>query len=189
MERRGYLKTQGILIGGIFFSGSIIAFLSSCKKELQSNWKSNLLTEEQLAITAELAELIIPRTDTPGAKDVEVHKRIDEVLYHSHESEEQRMFIDGLQRVNDISHSILNKKFMKGSSVEREQVLQALVVDSQNNKNEFFKHIYPFIKGLTLVAYFTSEKIGKEVLMYDPIPGEFKGKVPLSEIGGIWSLK
>jgi hypothetical protein len=40
-----------------------------------------------------------------------------------------------------------------------------------------------------LVAYFTSEKIGKEVLKYDPIPGEFNGQVPLSEIGGMWSLK
>jgi hypothetical protein len=147
-------KYDAIAIGGIFFSGSTIGFLSFCKKELDPNWQSNVLTLEHLAITAELAELIISRTDSPGAKDVEVHKRIDEVLYHGHESEEQKMFIDGLRKVNNISHSTIHKDFLRGSFEEKNQVFQALIIDSQSNKNERIKHIYPFIKGAYLGCLF-----------------------------------
>ena len=33
--------------------------------------------------------------------------------------------------------------------------------------------------------YFTSEPVGKNVLHYDPIPGQFAGCVPISEVGNV----
>ncbi|WP_332910775.1 gluconate 2-dehydrogenase subunit 3 family protein [Algoriphagus boritolerans] len=48
--------------------------------------------------------------------------------------------------------------------------------------------IYRSLKSTVLWAYFTSEGIGKNVLSYDPIPGEFKGCIPVSEVGNTWSL-
>ena len=39
--------------------------------------------------------MIIPRTDTPGAKDVFVAKRIDESFFNDYEKEEQKMFQEG----------------------------------------------------------------------------------------------
>jgi hypothetical protein len=50
---------------------------------------------------------------------------------------------------------------------------------SQQKEKTFFHQI----RELTLVGYFTSEPIGKEVLHYDPIPGRFQGCIPLSEVG------
>ena len=38
------------------------------------------------------------------------------------------------------------------------------------------------------VSYFTSEKIGEEVLSYDPIPGRQEGCVPVEDVGNVWSL-
>ncbi len=36
------------------------------------------------------------------------------------------------------------------------------------------------LKSLTVMAYFTSEKIGKEHLAYDPVPGPFIACMPLN---------
>ncbi|MEN0007070.1 MAG: gluconate 2-dehydrogenase subunit 3 family protein, partial [Bacteroidota bacterium] len=44
------------------------------------------------------------------------------------------------------------------------------------------------VKGMMIGAYFTSEKVGLEVLAYDPVPGAYPGCIPLSEVGKSWSL-
>jgi gluconate 2-dehydrogenase gamma chain len=44
----------------------------------------------------------------------------------------------------------------------------------------------PFILQLnemTLLGFFTSEVGATQVLQYDPVPGPFKGCVPLKEVG------
>ena len=45
------------------------------------------------------------------------------------------------------------------------------------------------MKELTLTGYFTSEKVGKEVLNYDPIPGDYKGCRDIEEVGNVnWTI-
>ena len=51
--------------------------------------------------------------------------------------------------------------------------------------------IYKFlftIREFALLGYFTSEKIGKEYLVFDPIPGGYKPCIPLSEVGNAWTI-
>ena len=54
------------------------------------------------------------------------------------------------------------------------------------------KLVFETLKGLrgrAVWAYKTSEKIGEDVLAYDPVPAEQKGCIPLSETNGkAWSL-
>ena len=47
---------------------------------------------------------------------------------------------------------------------------------------------YRSMKSMAIWAYFTSEEIGEKVLNYDPIPGDYDGCKPLSEVGNRWSL-
>ncbi len=44
------------------------------------------------------------------------------------------------------------------------------------------------VRNLALLGFFTSEKIGKEVLNFDPIPGGFQPCIPLSEVGNAWTI-
>jgi len=48
----------------------------------------------------------------------------------------------------------------------------------------FFK----MLKDLTYEGYFTSEKVGKEVLRFDPIPGSYQGCIPLEDVGRLWTI-
>ena len=54
------------------------------------------LNAEQMKLTAELADLIIPRTDTPGASDARVHEYIDRALARNPEM--KKVFLEGLAR-------------------------------------------------------------------------------------------
>ena len=44
------------------------------------------------------------------------------------------------------------------------------------------------VRDLTIKSYFTSEKIGEEVLSYDPVPGRQQGCVPVEEVGNVWAI-
>jgi hypothetical protein len=44
------------------------------------------------------------------------------------------------------------------------------------------------IKGLTIIFFFTSEKIVKKLLVHDPVPGVFVGDISYHEVGAIWSI-
>ncbi|NND34939.1 MAG: gluconate 2-dehydrogenase subunit 3 family protein, partial [Saprospiraceae bacterium] len=47
---------------------------------------------------------------------------------------------------------------------------------------------YRRVKQFTLVGYFTSEEVGKNILVYDPIPGRQEGCIPVSDVGNAWTL-
>jgi hypothetical protein len=44
------------------------------------------------------------------------------------------------------------------------------------------------VREFALLGFFTSERIGKEVLVFDPIPGGYKPCIPLSEVGNAWTI-
>ncbi|MCK5677686.1 MAG: hypothetical protein KAH72_04355, partial [Flavobacteriaceae bacterium] len=68
---------------------------------------------------------------------------------------------------------------------------QKLPIDELRNDKKDLYLMYKFlfsVRYYTLYGYYTSEKVGEEVLSYDPVPGVFKGCIPLKEIGNSWSL-
>ncbi|HMQ05846.1 MAG TPA: gluconate 2-dehydrogenase subunit 3 family protein [Saprospiraceae bacterium] len=188
MDRRTYLKNSSFALGGIIFSGSLVAFMQSCQSENKAH-KLRFFSEKEARLVVEVAEIIIPRTDTPGAKDAGVGYRIDEAMYFNYEPEDQRMFKEGLQRIDVASQEQWKKDFVNLSAEEKNQTLLHLAKESRQIKDPLQKHIYPFIKGLTVLAYFTSEIVNREVLKYDPIPGVFHGCIPFDEVGGVWGLE
>jgi hypothetical protein len=52
---------------------------------------------------------------------------------------------------------------------------------------ELYKFLF-MIREFALLGYFTSEKIGKEYLVFDPIPAGYKPCIPLSDVGNAWTI-
>ena len=80
MNRRDALKQTALLTGYALSASTIASIMNGCKASGDPAWVPQFLTEEQGALVAEMAECLIPRTDTPGAKDVFVHEFIDLML-------------------------------------------------------------------------------------------------------------
>jgi hypothetical protein len=177
-----------VVIAGIFFSGSLVSFLDSCNVEKTGLSELKLLTKEGARLLASLSDMIIPHTDTPGASDVGVVRRIDEALFCNFEPEDQKSFTEGLKMISDYTKVKYSREFHDLDLAEKDEVMQYLIADAIKNNFDYKKHIYPLIKGLTIIAFFTSEIIARDLLIYEPVPGVFQGDIPYEEVNGIWSI-
>lgn len=192
MKRREALKSAGVLMGTALSIGTVSAMLQGCKTDPATilDWAPKVMSSDQIGLVGEIAELIMPRTDTPGAKDAMVDRRIDESIAANFESDEKEMFMAGLETFNTLSKEKFDKAFMALTEDEMKQVLDAQVSDAKatKEKDAGAPHIWPVLKGMVISSFFTSEVGATEVLKYDPVPGEWIACIDYSEVGGVWAL-
>jgi len=88
---------------------------------------------------------------------------------------------------------VVFKELLTVDDVEQEKI-KALtnkdlteVADTEREKYLLYSFLMK-IRYYTLFGYYTSEKVGEEILSYDPVPGVFQGCIPLSDVGNAWSL-
>ena len=56
-------------------------------------------------------------------------------------------------------------------------------------KDSFALYKFLFtVREFALLGYFTSERIGKDILVFDPIPGGYKPCIPVSDVGNAWTI-
>jgi hypothetical protein len=61
------------------------------------------------------------------------------------------------------------------------------VTDEEKDNFALYKFLFT-VREFALLGYFTSERIGKDFLVFDPIPGVYKPCIPLSEVGNAWTI-
>ncbi len=197
MERREALKLSvgflGYSLSGIVFS----SMLNGCKVDSSEDWTPQFFTKEQAETIGEIAEHILPKTDTPGAKDVLVHRFMDKLIFECYDTKNQKKFLAGLKEFQFKCKEITGNTFQDCSKEEKDVFLikqeevpytPAIYLWGNKIKDEGKVSFYYQVKGLALFGYFSSEEVGKNVLNYDPVPGKFVGCMPLSEIGNAWTL-
>jgi hypothetical protein len=124
------------------------------------------LTENQQKIVAEIAELIIPKTDTIGAKDVGVPAFIEMMLKDCYKTPEHQSFTEGLASMERV-------KFLALNTDERRGVLKLLEQETKKKTGKATP-FWQLIKELTLLGYFTSEAGIKASFEYVQIPGKLE---------------
>jgi glucoside 3-dehydrogenase (cytochrome c) hitch-hiker subunit len=118
MNRRELLQQVAWLMGGAVSTPAVLAVLNGCSRKPGVS-APLVLDEGQRAIIAEVAEIIIPRTDTPGAKDADVPRFIESMLQDAFSSEEQQSFISGLQDFAVAAQRAHGKPFLQLSESQR----------------------------------------------------------------------
>jgi gluconate 2-dehydrogenase gamma chain len=192
MDRREALRRTALLMGGAISAPAIAGILKGCTAKPSVDWKPQFLSEEQAAIVSEVAEIIIPKTDTPGAKDTGVPSFIDGLLKDVYGKEDQDRFINGLKAFDEEAVTTKGDSFLDLDPEDR----QAFVKEKHDQAVEAERSGPPsprgttpkrpfvlMMKEMTMLGYFTSEVGATQVLQYDPVPGAYKGCVPLSEAG------
>ncbi|MCH5720422.1 gluconate 2-dehydrogenase subunit 3 family protein [Niabella hibiscisoli] len=95
MNRRKFLK--GSLVLG---SLSVLGF-GSYKAYSIFRKPDYKYLQQHKALIAEACETVIPKTDTPGAKDAKVEEFVIHCVQHMISTKEANIFIDGLQFIDD----------------------------------------------------------------------------------------
>lgn len=186
INRREALKHTALILGYAVSASTVAAVMNGCTPTTEAEkWTPKVLNVPQADLVAEIAECILPKTDTPGAKDVMVQSFIDEVLGGFMAPEGVEMFIAGLDAITLKSLNEHQKAFVDLEESQKVEMLKGLAAEAEGTPKSFWAQI----RELTLAGYFNSEKIGKEVLVYDPIPTKWIGCIPLSETNGVaWTL-
>lgn len=125
MDRREAVKNMAFLMGGALSATTIGVFLEGCNSpSIKTN--GSLFTEDQLKLIAEVADIIIPATDTPGAKAAGVGPFIALMVKDCYPEDAQKAFVKGLEDLEDQSKSEFSKSFLEISAEQRQQLLGKL---------------------------------------------------------------
>ena len=180
LTRREAIKRTAAMLG-IALTPSLIAGIARAQTNRAAGAADapKYLNAKQASIAGAVAERILPRTDTPGARDVGVPAFLDLMYGEFMTPEEKQTFARGLDEVESASRATHQRDFAQVSPEQQDKILHAIAEASQAKEKTFF-HL---MKDLTLLGYFTSEEVGRNVTHYDPIPGKFQGCIPLADVG------
>jgi hypothetical protein len=125
MDRRDAVKSVAFLLGGALSATTIGVFLEGCNPSEKKD-NANLFSADQEKIITEVADIIIPTTDSPGAKAAGVGPFIAMMLKDCYPKEAQKAFVKGLEDLEDRSKKDFGKSFLSASVKERQQLLGKL---------------------------------------------------------------
>lgn len=197
MNRRKAIRNTGVFLGTAVAAPSLIVLLEACQSEPRLDWQPQFFTINEAQCISALVDVILPRTETPGALDVNVDVFLDRIFAQTYDEEGQQKVRADIAAFNSNCKKSHGAVFTKLNEEDQINVLKA----AEKNSGKFGRGVwgkgvedkgpvgfYRSIKSMAIWAYFTSEKMGKEVLNYDPVPGDYKGCIPLSDVGYRWSL-
>ena len=176
MNRRKAIQQTAYLLGGAVSASVIAGVMSGCQPKGEPDWIPQFLTKEQATTIGEIAETILPESDTLGAKSLHLTEFIDLMLKDVFNGYEQLQFPRELAKFEEECQFFTGNSFVNSSPDERQKFLvihekKALANQQKTGEKAFISKI----KELVLVGYFTSEYAITELMDYRPIPQQYEG--------------
>ena len=216
MERRTALKNMGMAFGYTVAAPTLLGLVQSCNSKKVLDWTPDFLTKDEGVAIHTLVDVILPKTDTPSATEVNVHVFIDQFAHTALPQENKDFLKMGMDKF--LGKILADTQKESLAELNEEDFVPALStylkkrtkdVEEAHDKaiGEYFMAIeengsavlddeiarYMFansLRDISVWAYKSSEFVGEEVLAYLPIPGEY---VPCEDLdtltqGKAWSL-
>src|SRR6266852_276905 len=111
MQRREILKILAAGAALPAFSPSLMAFFREAQAQVGAAYKPRTFSPQQDATVLAMVDLIIPATDTPGAKAALVNYFIFFILHAWAPESERQDFLNGLAGIDKQSNDLYGKKF------------------------------------------------------------------------------
>ena len=136
------------------------------------------LNPEQRKLVTQIAEMIIPETDTPGATSVKVPEFIDLILTEWATDEEKATFLTALADIDVQAVALGSPRFVELAEAKRGEFLTGL--DAKRPAKAGAAHAFERIKALTVYGYFTSQPVQVDVLKTQMFFNGYDGNVPFT---------
>ncbi len=203
MKRRDALKLiAGAAAVPALYSHELFALGREIHQQLGSTDALRTLDPQQNATVIAISEMIIPATDTPGAKGARVNEFIDLILADWCTEDDCRRFLQGLSDTDTRSRKMFGKNFVNCTPQQQTQLLTALDEELtelreaggeerehaspavQESETPVQRNFFYMMKRLTLIGYYTSEIGWTQELGRPPVHmGPYEACVPVSEPG------
>jgi hypothetical protein len=156
------------------------ALLPSClhnEQKVSIPLKGIHLDGDDENMLAELAETILPKTDTPGAKDLSAHLFVLKMVDDCYTKTDQEKYMQGMKEFESFVFKKTGKSFTEISPEEKLAIVAE--VNQQKAEGRGMTFFYQTTKKLTIQAYTTCEYYLTKIRGYKMIPGKFQGCIPL----------
>jgi hypothetical protein len=173
MNRRTVIKNFLVFSAGA-------ALIPSCMHEegkssiLLKHIKVNGDLEKMLA---ELSETIIPKTNSPGAKDLSSHLFVLMMVDDCYTTNDQQKYIRGLGQFDAFAKKNYGDSFLECTPAQKKELLKK--IENKNDVPEEIASFYAITKRLTIQSFTSSKYFLTNVQVYEMIPGRFHGCVPV----------
>jgi hypothetical protein len=191
MNRRDALTRVGLILGGTVVGAEL--FLSGCTNAPTTTigGAGTNFTNDDIAFLDEVAETILPATDSPGAKEAKVGMFMTVMVKDCYTEADQKVFLQGMQKLNDVCKVKNGKVYLDCTPDQRHDLLVALDKEQKDymaaKKKDDPSHYFRMMKELTLWGYFTSEPGATKALRYVAIPGKYQGCIDYKKGEKAWA--
>ena len=174
-SRREFLQYLAVSLGGT-------ALLSACgdKLEIVATPPGNdgrFYTEREMALVARISDLMIPRTETLGALDVNVPGYLDGMMVDWASAETREKHRLALTRILEGLNEGVAGDFLTATPDTARQALETL--DAQALTGAADMGGYRELKGLITAVYFATEEGALKEMKWVPVPGRWDPSVDL----------
>lgn len=184
MKRRDILKYTAYVTGAAVSLPLAATLLSGCKTDGAATavkYQPIHFNEPDFSFLEKFVDIILPKTDSPSASEVGVHKMIDSMTktYSKEAVHKQTKNFKALQEY--LKAKAGENEYTDLSEDEKISILKNL--DASKN-DELARTGYLELKQQTIAYYLNTEEIANNHLNYDPIPGDYVGCINLSDVNG-----
>ena len=184
-------------IGGILaFTGlGVASFAGFNYFSANSNSNRGQLKNYE-SLLAELVDVIIPPTDTPGAKEAKVQEYIINFMEACSSNKEYNNFYNGLNDLQETCLSDFDTNFEMCTASQKIEVLEILSINSDDDSilakidtkirgRSFFN----ILKSLTIEGYCISEIGATQLLSYVPVPVVYNAITTVTPTQKAWATR
>ena len=141
------------------------------------------LNSHRAATLRAITEIILPRTDTPGAADAQVAEFIDMLMTGWMDADERDGVVAAIDEIDQRALADHGAGFVECNAQQQLALMTSLdteVAELLTTERPAREHPLYRLKRLTMMGYFTSEPGMTETLRWSPFPGRWE---PCMDIG------
>ncbi len=193
MNRRDVIKNSLLFAGYTISAASLQSIVQSCTTADGGGWKPAFFSKDQMDFISAVFDTIIPDTpDSPGAVALGVDKFLDTVAAEVMSKSSAEKLSDQLDFFKQQVENETGSKLASMSAEDKLAYFSSLNLTeiTKSNEDPTYASTFLMMKEMVIGAYYATETIAKEVLVFNPVPGPYKGCVTVEEATGgkTWAL-
>lgn len=177
MNRRTAFKSLAVLARAVTLLPSCLHHTPQEADHASIPLKHLRVSGRQEQLLAEVCETILPKTDTPGAKDLGLHlhvlKMLDDCTFNKH----QRVFFTGLKQLEQMAQLRHKLPFAACTTPQRLALLQG----PKRGPAELAVFCR-MARQLTADAYTSSKYFMTTQVVYELVPSRYNGHFPTKDV-------
>lgn len=191
ISRREAVRRVSALFGGVLVGGPALLVAAEAARPRELVLEGVRFSQAAIELLDEVADTILPETDTPGAKAAGVGPFIALMVTDCYSPDEQAVFIGGLETIDARSFDQFGRAFADAAPHQRLALVETLDREQYDHMQTLAPgqaaHPFRMLKELTLLGYFTSEIGCTQAQRYIETPGRYDPCVPMEPGERTWA--